>query len=107
MKKLFSAVLLLSMLAVSLLGFSSSASAEEIKIVGTVMKIELAADGKSAVATLKDNKTDESVAIIVTDELTLDKFKEKKIVEGDEIRAKYDKQNGKNMSKTFKKTAGC
>lgn len=107
MKKLFSAVLLLSMLAVSLLGFSSSASAEEIKMVGTVTKIELAADGKSAVATLKDNKTDESVAIIVTDELTLDKFKEKKIVEGDEIRAKYDKQNGKNMSKTFKKTAGC
>jgi hypothetical protein len=65
------------------------------------------ADGKSAVATLKDNKSGNSVTINITDDLTLDKFKDKRIVEGDEIRAKYDNAGGKNESKSFKKTAGC
>jgi len=56
---------------------------------------------------LKDSKTGESVTIIVTDEQTLDKFKDKRIVEGDEIRSKFEKKDGKNKSKIFKKTAGC
>jgi Cu/Ag efflux protein CusF len=45
--------------------------------------------------------------VSVTDELTLDKFKDKRIQEGDEIRARFEKKDGKNNSKTFKKTAGC
>ena len=47
------------------------------------------------------------MTININDDLTLDKFKDKRIVEGDEIRAKYDNAGGKNESKSFKKTAGC
>ena len=36
-----------------------------------------------------------------------DKFKDKRIQEGDEIRARFEKKDGGNSSKTFKKTAGC
>ena len=81
--------------------------AEDVTIVGPVTRIELAADGKSAVATLKEDKSGDEVAVIVTDDLTLDKFKDKRIIEGDEIRARFDRKDGKNSSKTFKKTAGC
>ena len=64
-----------------------------------------AADGKSAEATLKDVKSGNSVTININDEETLDKFKDKRIQEGDEIRAKYD--NAGNKSKSFKRTSGC
>lgn len=84
-----------------------TASAEDFKMTGTISKIELAADGKSATAVVKDSKSEQLVTITVTDELTLDKFKDKRIVEGDEIRTKYEKDGDKNTSKMFKKTAGC
>ena len=70
-------------------------------------KIELAADGASAVATLKDGKSGTDVKVNITDDLTLDKFKDKRIVEGDEIRARFEKKDGQNTSKSFRKTAGC
>lgn len=91
----------------SSLAVVGTASAEEIKMIGTITKIELAADGKSATAVLKDSKTEAAVTITITDDLTLDKFKDKRIVEGDEIRTKYDKSGDVNTSKMFKKTAGC
>ena len=95
------------MVIFSSLAVVRTASAEEVKMIGTITKIELSADGKSAIAVLKDSKTEASVTITVTDELTLDKFKDKRIVEGDEIRTKYEKEGDKNTSKMFKKTAGC
>ncbi|MBU1566500.1 MAG: hypothetical protein KJ630_12845 [Proteobacteria bacterium] len=107
MNKLFSVVILLAVMAVSNLVLAGSASAEEMKMVGEISKITLAGDGTSATAILKDTKTGESVTIEVTDEMTLDKFKDKRIVEGDEIRCKFDKDDGKNKSKRFVKTAGC
>ena len=107
MKKIVSYVMLIALMAVSLGVFAQSASAEEVKMVGTISKIAMAADGKSATAILKDVKTGESVTILVTDELTLDKFNDKRIVNGDEIRCKFEKADGKNTSKMFKKTAGC
>ena len=107
MKKIVSAVIMFAILTVATISFVQSAAAEELKMIGTISKIEMAADGKSATAILKDNKTSESISILVSDELTLDKFKDKRIVEGDEIRCKFDKQDGKNNSKIFKKTAGC
>lgn len=91
--------------AASLAG-AVTASAEDRTVVGPVTRIELAGDGKSAQATLKDAKSGEDVTIKVTDELTLDKFKDKRIVEGDEIRARFDKDQ-QNSSRSFKKTAGC
>lgn len=107
MKKIVSAVVLVMVMAVSSLALVRTASAEDVKMVGTISKIEMAADGKSATAILKDNKTGESVSIVITDDLTLDKFKDKRIVEGDEIRCKFEKEGAKNSSKIFKKTAGC
>ena len=107
MKKLLSIMVLAGIVACGIFSFSSSASAEELKMVGTISKIEMASDGKSAAVVLKDSKSSAAVPILVQDEQTLDKFKDKRIVEGDEIRCRYDNESGKNISKIFKKTAGC
>ena len=107
MRKLISNLMLSVAVVISAASFSAPAVAEDVKMVGVITKIKLAADGKSAVAILKDNKSGDSVTININDDLTLDKFKDKRIVEGDEIRAKYDNAGGKNESKSFKKTAGC
>lgn len=107
MKQLRSLIIVVTLLVVAVCTGIAPASAEDVKMVGTLSKIELSSDGKSATAVLKDNKTGESVTVIITDELTLDKFKDKRIVEGDEIRCKFEKEGGKNNSKIFKKTAGC
>ncbi|ABQ27290.1 hypothetical protein [Geotalea uraniireducens] len=108
MKKLVSLMLLFAIVGLASLSFTSVASAEEVKMVGVITKIEIAGkDAKTATATLKDNKTGNLVVITVNDELTLDKFKDHRIVEGDEIRCKYETENGKNVSKLFRKTAGC
>ena len=107
MKKIFSIVIAMALVLFSSLAVVRTASAEEVKITGTISKIELSADGKSAIAVLKDSKSEKSVTITVTDDLTLDKFKDKRIVEGDEIRTKFEKDGDKNTNKMFKKTAGC
>jgi uncharacterized membrane protein affecting hemolysin expression len=107
MKRMLSVALLVVVTLVSIVSFSRPAHAEEVKMVGTITKLTIAADNKSATAVLKDTKSSEEVTIIVNDELTLDKFMDKRIVEGDEIRCKFEKTDGKNISKMFKKTAGC
>lgn len=87
---------------------SIKAEAEDtIKIVGEVTKIDIAADGKSAVVVIKDNKTQKDVEVVVYDDETLNKFKSYKIREGDEVRCKYEVKDGKNISKTLLRTAGC
>lgn len=107
MKRAVSLLVMVAVLALGLFSISGIASAEEIKMVGVVTKIELAKDGKSATVTLKDNKSGEPVVITVADELTLDKFKDHRIVEGDEIRCKFEEVGGTKGSKLFRKTAGC
>lgn len=92
-------------IASAALTISPLASADDVKMVGVITKLKVAADGKSAQATLKDAKSGELITINISDDETLDKFKDKRIQEGDEIRAKYD--NAGNKSKSFKKTAGC
>ena len=87
-------------------GLATPVFADPVTIVGPVTKIEMAKDGKSAEATLKDNKGGALVLISITDDLTLDKFKDKRIVVGDEIRTRFEKGD-KNVAKSFKKTAGC
>jgi hypothetical protein len=106
MKSKLSTLILSAVIAVSGASFAGHALADEGKMVGPASKIKLAADGKSATVILKDAKTGEAVTLTITDDLTLDKFKDKRIVEGDEIRARFDK-DGKNTAKSFKKTAGC
>lgn len=107
MKKIMSLLVLSTIMIMVSMTAVTTASAEEVKMVGAITKIELAADGKSATAVLKDNKTGENVQVLINDEQTLDKLKDKRIVEGDEIRCKFEKVDGKNTSKIFKKTAGC
>ncbi|WP_293603040.1 hypothetical protein [Polaromonas sp. UBA4122] len=106
MKAKLSTLVLTAALAVLTATYAGNAAADEGKMLGPVSKITLAADGKSATAVLKDAKTGQAVTLTITDDLTLDKFKDKRIVEGDEIRARYEK-DGKNTSKSFKKAAGC
>ena len=108
MKRIVSVMLLVALVAVGMVSFGRSACADEIKMVGVITKIDIAGkDAKTATVTLKDNKSEELVTIIVNDEMTLDKFKDHRIVEGDEIRCKYETKDGKNISIIFKKTAGC
>jgi hypothetical protein len=107
MKNIISIVMVLALVLFTSLADVKTASAEEFKMTGTISRIELAADGKSATAVIKDSKTEQSVTVSITDDLTLDKFKDKRIVEGDEIRTKFEKDGDKNSSKMFKKTAGC
>lgn len=108
MKKSVAVLLVVALMAIGVLSLSGIASAEEIKMVGVITKIDIAGkDAKTATATLKDNKTEQLVVITINDDLTLDKFKDHRIVEGDEIRCKYEVIDGKNVSKYFRKTAGC
>ena len=99
---------MVAVLVLGIISFARPAAAEEMKMVGVITKIDIAGkDAKTATATLKDNKTEALVEITINDDLTLDKFKDHRIVEGDEIRCKYDLIDGKNVSKYFRKTAGC
>ncbi len=108
MKRFLTVVSLIAFVALAVLSVSGKAQAEEFKIIGIITKIEIAGpDAKTATATLKDNKTEKLVDITVNDDLTLDKFKDHRIVEGDEIRCKYEVKDGKNVSNYFRKTAGC
>ena len=108
MKRIVSIMLLAALVAAGVISYGTSASADEIKMVGVITKIDIAGkDAKTATVILKDNKTEQPVTIIVNDDLTLDKFKDHRIVEGDEIRCKYELKDGKNVSNYFRKTAGC
>jgi hypothetical protein len=108
MKKTVLIALLAAIAALGMILFIGAANADEVKMVGVITKIEISGkDAKTATATLKDNKTEQLVVLVINDELTLDKFKDHRIVEGDEIRCKYEIIDGKNVSTYFRKTAGC
>lgn len=108
MKNAIAMLLVAARVLVAVLAIGGVAYAEEQKMVGVITKIDIAGpDAKVATATLKDTKTDQTIDITVTDDLTLDKFKDHRIVEGDEIRCKYEVKDGKNVSTYFRKTAGC
>lgn len=108
MKKAVAALFVVAQLVTCVLAVSGVAHADETKMVGVITKIDLAGkDAKTATATLKDTKTDQVVDITIVDDLTLDKLKDHRIVEGDEIRCKYEVKDGKNVSTYFRKTAGC
>jgi hypothetical protein len=108
MKRAATVMLVVVGLLMSVLAPAGVAYAGEIKMVGVITHIEIAGKGaKTATATLKDNKTEKSVDITVNDDLTLDKFKDHRIVEGDEIKCRYEAKGGKNVSTFFRKTAGC
>ena len=55
MRTLVSKLMLSLVVAVSAASFSAPVAADDVKMVGVITKIKMASDGKSAVATLKDN----------------------------------------------------
>jgi hypothetical protein len=87
----------------SLITLASVSFAEEAKIVGPITKIQ--AEASKASVTVKDNASGKDVTVMVTDQLTIDKLKDKRITTGDEVRVKYDTKD--NVSKLLRKTAGC
>ena len=89
------------------LATAAPARAEEQKMTGVVTKLDVAADGKSAVAVLKDSTTAALVSVTVVDQVTLGKFERSVIAIGDEIKCRYEKKGGKNVAVSFKKAAGC
>jgi ABC-type proline/glycine betaine transport system substrate-binding protein len=104
MKKLIAS--LTAVAALMLLAVPVAARAEE-KVLGKVVKIEMAAPtAKVATATLQ-NDAGKTVAITVQDKVTLDKFADKRITVGDEIKCKYEVKEGKNVATFFKKPGGC
>lgn len=96
-----------AILALSVLVFSPVPLAADVKMIGKVTSVKVAADGKSAVAILTNAKGGGVVTVTVTDKATLDMFADKRISAGDEVRLSYDNASGTNLSKTFKKAAGC
>jgi hypothetical protein len=89
-------------LTISLAGPSLAA---EQKVVATVSTITVAPSGDKATVVLKDG-SGKTLQVLVTDEVTLDKLKDKRISDGDEVRVKYDPDKG-NTTSLFRKTAGC
>ncbi len=63
-------------------------------------------DAKTATATLKDNKTDELVTVIVNDDLTLDKFKDHRIVDGRRDPAEVRGQGREERQQIFPQDRG-
>ncbi len=102
MKKLISALVV----AAAFLLVTAGPTRADDKVLGTLTKIELAKPDL-AVATLKDGSNGKVVEITVVDKVTLDKFQDKRITVGDEIKAKYEQKNGKNVATFFKKPGGC
>ena len=98
MKKMVSVVLMAAFLSVSALAFAA-----EQKFTGVIEKITV--EGATAKVVLKDGKAGKSIDVVVKDQLTVDKLKDKRIVVGDEVRVKYDDAN--KETKLFRKTAGC
>jgi hypothetical protein len=84
-----------------------SAARAETKFTGVVTKIDVAKDGKSAVATLKDGDTAALVPVTIVDAVTLQKFERNVIQVGDEVKCKFEKKAKKNVATSFKKAAGC
>jgi hypothetical protein len=105
MKKLLAAI---ALAAAFVLATATPAHAvTEEKLLGTVAKLDVSKDGKTALATLKDSKSGVAVDITVVDDITLKKFQDHRIGLGDEIKCKYEKKDGKNVATFFKKAGGC
>ncbi len=107
MKK--SALLLMSVVLVTvglLLGATRVFALEDQKMIGVITRIKIASDEKSANATLKSTRGDKEVTLHVTNELVIDKFKNRKLDVGVEVRAKFEVRDGKNHCTYIRNVAG-
>jgi len=76
--------------------------AEEQNISGTVKSIDLGTG--DAVITTYDGK---DIPVTIEDKKTLDKFEDRRIRVGDDVKVKYLTRDGKNITTFFRKPAGC
>lgn len=98
MKKMISVVVTAAFLSISALAFAA-----DQRVTGPIEKIDL--QGDTATVIVKDSKSGAKHEIVIKDQLTVDKLKDKRIVVGDEVRVRYEDTN--KESKLFRKTAGC
>ena len=98
--------LLAAVVAAALAAASAGALADGT-ISGTIASFAVAADGKSATATVDDEKSGRPVTVTITDDETLGKLKDKRLGEGDEVRGRYEMRDGTNVSRSLRKKAGC
>jgi Cu/Ag efflux protein CusF len=73
--------------------------------LGTVEKIT--PFGARAAKVLLKSEEGKTVEVVVDDAITLEKFKDKRIKPGDEIKARYEEADGKKHATYFKKPGGC
>jgi hypothetical protein len=98
MKKLC-AVVVLFVLTIS----CSLVYAGTVRMIGTVTNIKIL--GNTAEVTLKDRKSEAPILLQVTNPMELDKYKDRKIKVGDELRIIYDSDT--KIIQRAQKTAGC
>ena len=98
MKRLFALIVMFTLTTVA-----TSAFASEMKMVGTVSNIKIV--GETADLTLKDRKTEAVLVLKVNDKSNMEKIKDRKVRNGDELRIRYDGDT--KVIKKIQKTAGC
>ncbi|MDY0384136.1 MAG: hypothetical protein AB7T17_09015 [Geobacter sp.] len=98
MKKLCAVVVLVVLTMSSSLVFAGT-----VRMIGTVTNIKML--GNVAEVTLKDRKTEAPIMLQVTNPMELEKYRDRKIRVGDELRIIYDGDT--KIMKRAQKTAGC
>ncbi|MGO9015627.1 MAG: hypothetical protein ACLQF0_11665 [Dissulfurispiraceae bacterium] len=76
--------------------------AEEQAINGTVKSIDLST-GNAVIATYEGK----DIPVTVEDKKTLDKFEDKRIRLGDDVKVRYITKDDKNITTFFRRLAGC
>jgi hypothetical protein len=92
------------MLAALCLTFLANVSGAEEKISGRVKSIDL--ETKTVVVTTYEGQ-EVTITISPEDTSTLNKLKEKRVREDDDVKVRYVVKDGKNMATYFRKPAGC
>jgi Cu/Ag efflux protein CusF len=95
--------LVFMLVAVCLALLASAAGAEE-KISGRVKSIDL--EAKTVVVTTYEGQ-EVAITISTEDASTLNKLKEKRVREDDDVKVRYVVKDGKNVATYFRKPAGC
>jgi hypothetical protein len=95
---------LVFMLAALCLTFLAGAAGAEEKISGRVKSIDL--ETNAVVVTTYEGQ-EVTITISPEDTSTLNKLKEKRVREDDDVKVRYVVKDGKNVATYFRKPAGC
>lgn len=98
-------VRMLAALAVATLLFVGNTALAAETFLGTVEKITPV--GAAAAKVLLKSEEGKTLEVVVDDAITLEKFKDKRIKPGDEVKTRYVDEEGKKHATYFKKAGGC